>query len=74
MAAHRSTLLQWLSSLLLLLGAAHALKFELPAFGKERCIRNFVSRQTLVVVTAKVDGYKGDGMVVDMHVCYEACM
>ncbi|KAG5919724.1 vesicle coat component [Claviceps pazoutovae] len=68
MAAHRSTLLQWLSSLLLLLGAAHALKFELPAFGKERCIRNFVSRQTLVVVTAKVDGYKGDGMVVDMHV------
>ncbi|KAG5986318.1 vesicle coat component [Claviceps pusilla] len=68
MMAHRSTLLQWLSSLLLLLGAAHALKFDLPAFNKERCIRNLVAEDTLVVVTAKVGGTKDDGMTVNMHV------
>ncbi|KAG5984401.1 vesicle coat component [Claviceps digitariae] len=68
MAAHRSALLQWLSSLLLLLGVAHALKFDLPAFGKERCIRNYVGRETLVVVTAKVGGSKDDSMTVNMHV------
>ncbi|KAG6010480.1 vesicle coat component [Claviceps maximensis] len=68
MPAHQSKLLQWLSSLLLLLGAAHALKFDLPAIGKERCIRNFVNRDTLVVVTATVGGTKGDGMVVNMQV------
>ena len=29
-----------------------------------------MSRDTLVVVTATVDGYKGDGMIVNMHVCW----
>ncbi|KHN96993.1 ERV25 protein [Metarhizium album ARSEF 1941] len=73
MAVQRSTL-QWLCSLLVLVGVANALKFDLMAHPggentkKERCIRNFVGRQTLVVVTAKVDGFKGDGMVVNMHV------
>ncbi|QPH04329.1 vesicle coat component [Epichloe festucae Fl1] len=73
MAAHRSTL-QWLGSLLLLIGVANALKFDLVAHSggeshkKERCIRNFVGQETLVVVTATVDGFKGDGMVVNMHV------
>lgn len=27
-----------------------------------------MAKDTLVVVTATVDGYKGDGMKVDMHV------
>lgn len=48
-----------------------ALKFDLPAsHGKnERCVRNFVSRDQLVVVTAIVSGQKGDGQQVNMHVC-----
>jgi p24 family protein delta-1 len=49
-----------------------ALKFDLaaqpPASKNERCIRNFVNRDTLVVVTAILDGRKGDGQVVNMHV------
>lgn len=50
-----------------------ALKFDVEAFSKgdkkgQRCIRNFVSKDTLVVVTATIDGYKGDGMTLDMHV------
>lgn len=66
--------LQWLSGVLLLASAANALKFDLPAHSgsesqkKERCIRNFVGQETLVVVTATVDGTKGDGMAVNMHV------
>lgn len=74
MALQRSTL-QWLCSLLVLVGVANALKFDLIAHTggestkKERCIRNFVGQETLVVVTATVDGFKGDGMVVNMHVC-----
>jgi hypothetical protein len=73
MAGQRSSL-QWLCSLLVLVGVANALKFDLLAHGgsenarKERCIRNFVGQETLVVVTAKVGGSKGDGMVVNMHV------
>lgn len=48
-----------------------ALKFDLPAVsGKnERCIRNFVFKDQLVVVTAIVSGQKGDGQKVNMHVC-----
>ena len=34
----------------------------------ERCIRNFVSKDTLVVVAATVGGARGDGMTVNMHV------
>lgn len=60
-------------SFILLLAAAEALKFDIEAFGRgdpkaTRCIRNFVAKDTLVVVTATVDGYKGDGMVINMHV------
>jgi hypothetical protein len=55
------------------LQTALALKFDLQAHPghsvkNERCIRNFVNRDTLVVVTATVGGYKGDGMLVNMHV------
>ncbi|PQE07742.1 endoplasmic reticulum vesicle 25 protein [Rutstroemia sp. NJR-2017a BVV2] len=57
----------------LVLALANALKFDIDAFHKgdkraERCIRNFVARDTLVVVTATIDGWKGDGMQVDMHI------
>ena len=50
-----------------------ALKFDLQAHTGggskyERCIRNFVAKDTLVVVTAIVGGNKGDGQVVNMHV------
>lgn len=72
MALQRS-LLQYLCSVLLLVGAASALKFDLIATAegskKERCIRNFVGKDTLVVVTATVDGFKGDGMMVNLYVC-----
>lgn len=53
----------------------HALKFDLQAqrghsAKSERCIRNFVAKDTLVVVTAIVSGQRGDGMQVNMHVCF----
>ena len=58
--------------LLALLPLSWALKFDISAHlghnKNERCIRNFVQRDTLVVVTAISDGSKGDGQVVDMHV------
>lgn len=52
-----------------------ALKFDLPSYRgnaatkHQRCIRNYVSENQLVVVTAHVSGQKGDGQVVNMHVC-----
>jgi hypothetical protein len=63
------------SALILLLSShlATALKFDLiaqpPHSRNERCIRNFVNRNTLVVVTAILDGSRGDGQIVNMHVC-----
>ncbi|KAL8946134.1 MAG: hypothetical protein Q9183_007946, partial [Haloplaca sp. 2 TL-2023] len=50
-----------------------ALKFDLQAHTGhankyERCIRNFVARDTLVLVTAIVGGMKGDGKTVNMHI------
>ena len=56
---------------LLFVQITSALKFDLSAVsGKnERCIRNFVFKDQLVVVTAIVSGNKGDGQVVNMHVC-----
>lgn len=51
-----------------------ALKFDLhpvsshDAAKYERCVRNFVAKDQLVVVTAILDGYRGDGQRVDMHV------
>ncbi|RDA94643.1 hypothetical protein CP533_2492 [Ophiocordyceps camponoti-saundersi (nom. inval.)] len=59
---------------LVLASAARGLKLELHAHPgseskkKERCVRNFVGQETLVVVAAKVDGHKGDGMMVNMHI------
>ena len=61
--------------MLLLVGAANALKFELAAHSggeshkKERCIRNFVQKDTLVAVKSTISGYKGDGMIVNIAVC-----
>ncbi len=64
-----STLLLFLA----LLSLSLALKFDLQAHTGhnaryERCIRNFVGRETLVLVTAIVSGSKGDGQVVHMRV------
>lgn len=73
MALPRS-LLQYICGLVLLVACAQALKFDLQAVSqshdakKERCVRNFVAKDTLVVVTATVSGQKGDGMRVNMHV------
>ncbi|RVX75404.1 Endoplasmic reticulum vesicle protein 25 [Exophiala mesophila] len=59
--------------LLLLLPFVYSLKFDLVAqtghsAKNERCIRNFASRDTLVVVTAIVSGNRGDGQMVNMHI------
>lgn len=67
--------LQYICGLVLLIASVNALKFDLVARGPndkktERCIRNFVAKDTLVVVTATVGGSKGDGMIVNMHVCF----
>ncbi len=71
MALPRS-LLQCLCSLVLFAAVSQALKFDLIAAysgnSRERCIRNFVAKDTLVVVTAIVSGERGDGMVVNMNV------
>ena len=52
--------------------AADALRFDLIAKQKNtvvpRCIRNYVGRDTLVVVTTTVSGKKNDGQRVDIHV------
>lgn len=76
MASLKSPLRQLCSLLFFFVAFASALKFDLTARGQYenkpwRCIRNFVGRDTLVVVTATVSGYRGDGMVVNMHVCAE---
>lgn len=58
-----------------LLPLVSALKFEIQAHpghesaSKERCIRNFVAKDQLVVVTATVSGNRGDGQTLNMHVC-----
>lgn len=57
-----------------LLPLTTALKFEMQAHPghestqKERCIRNFVAKDQLVVVTATVSGSRGDGQTLNMHV------
>ncbi|ORY65423.1 emp24/gp25L/p24 family/GOLD-domain-containing protein [Pseudomassariella vexata] len=72
MAPARS-LLQYVCSIVLLISSVHALKFDLIAQNQhdrkpERCIRNFVAKDTLVVVTAIVGGQKRDGMTVNMNI------
>jgi p24 family protein delta-1 len=68
---------RFLSCLLLLaaLPISSALKFDIHAYSNhesakyERCIRNFVAKDQLVVVTAIVSGHRGDGQTLNMHVC-----
>jgi hypothetical protein len=51
-----------------------ALKFDIPAHPGaeaaryERCIRNFVSKDQLVVVTTIISGNRGDGQTLNMHI------
>lgn len=71
--AYSQPLLRVLCALALLLACAEALKFDLMAVHRhdshsERCIRNFVARDTLVMVTSTVTGHKGDGMQVNINV------
>jgi len=66
-------LLQYICSIVLFIASVNALKFDLTATPqrdgkKERCVRNFVAKETLVVVTAIVSGSKGDGQQVNMRV------
>jgi hypothetical protein len=68
-----SSVVELLLILLVVLPFSHALKFDLIAHSghsakNERCIRNFVNRDTLVVVTATISGSRGDGQIVNMHV------
>ena len=68
-----SSLLSTTLLFLIVLPFSVALKFDLAAHTGhnskyERCIRNFVGKDTLVLVTAIVDGQKGDGQMVNMHV------
>ncbi|RPA87990.1 ERV25 protein [Ascobolus immersus RN42] len=63
--------IQLFSLLSVLASVASALKFDLVAQPKghpPRCIRNFVVKDTLVVVTATVSGSKGDGQMVNIHI------
>ncbi|KAK4464010.1 putative endoplasmic reticulum vesicle protein 25 precursor [Cladorrhinum samala] len=73
MARLPSLLRRFCSAMLLLAVGSAALKFDIEAGSghdsrSRRCIRNFVARDMLVVVTAIVDGYKGDGMQLNMHI------
>ncbi|KAK3062846.1 vesicle coat component, partial [Coniosporium uncinatum] len=58
---------------LAILPFSSALKFDIQAHPghesakHERCIRNFVAKDQLVVVTAIVSGKKGDGQTLNMH-------
>ena len=68
-----SSIIELLLILLILPFLTHALKFDLVAHSghstkNERCIRNFVNKDTLVVVTATISGTRGDGQVVNMHI------
>lgn len=55
----------------LFLSLASALKFDLlalPPGHPHRCIRNYVSKDTLVVFTATITGSKDDGQTVNIRV------
>lgn len=61
--------------LVALFALSSALKFDLPAQSSapksnkyDRCIRNFVSEGTLVVVTTTTDGTKEDNQNVDITI------
>ncbi|OLL23993.1 Endoplasmic reticulum vesicle protein 25 [Neolecta irregularis DAH-3] len=67
-------LLQVFAGLLLLTSPSIALKFSISSFPEssassyQKCISNFVSADTLVVVTAIVTGSKGDGQRVNIEI------
>jgi hypothetical protein len=68
-----SSIVELILILLIVLPFSQALKFDLVAHSghsskNERCIRNFVKKDTLVVVTAIISGSRGDGQIVNMHV------
>lgn len=66
------SIITFLAVLTALLLPATALKFDLQAQphggAHEQCVRNFVGKDQLVVVTAIVGGNRGDGQMVNMHV------
>ncbi|WEW60875.1 vesicle coat component [Emydomyces testavorans] len=68
----QQSLLHRLLLLCILIPFSNALRFDLVAgthnAKHERCVRNFVGRDQLVVVTAIVSGSKGDGQLVNMHI------
>ncbi|WPH01436.1 Endoplasmic reticulum vesicle protein 25 [Acrodontium crateriforme] len=57
-----------------LLPLVAALKFDMPAHPGhesakyERCIRNFVAKEQLVVVTVNAGGFRGDGQTLNLHI------
>lgn len=65
--------------LFLLSSYTFALKFDMKGHAGhessryERCIRNFVAKDQLVVVTAIVEGNRGDGMSLNIHVRGRPC-
>lgn len=68
-----------LAWILALASLTHALKFDIAAHTGshskyERCVRNFVGRETLVVVTATVSGDHNDGQSVSMRVSLSVSM
>ncbi|USW53795.1 Putative transmembrane emp24 domain-containing protein [Septoria linicola] len=69
-----TTMLAFRLLLAFLLPLISALKFDIQAHpghesaSKERCIRNFVAKDQLVVVTATISGSKGDGQTLNMHI------
>ncbi|KAI5286837.1 vesicle coat component [Ascosphaera aggregata] len=66
------SVIRFLAVVTALLLPASALKFDLYAQqqgkSKEQCVRNFVGKDQLVVVTAIIGGQKGDGQMVHMHI------
>lgn len=70
MGAPWFTMRPLLSLLFLFVVLSAALKFDIStAHGQnERCIRNFVGNDQLVMVTAIVSGQRGDGQKLNMHV------
>lgn len=71
---HSDSTMLALQLLLAALPLAACLKFDIQAHpghesaSKERCIRNFVGRDQLVVVTVTASGSRGDGQTLNMHV------
>lgn len=68
-----SSIVELILILLVVVPFSQALKFDLVAHSghstkNERCVRNFVNKDTLVVVTATISGSRGDGQIVNMHV------